>query len=104
MNVIAKSALVNFWSSLPKGAPRETAEAAMMEWYTTASKASWSNFCELKKTFNSADIVAGNKVIFDVGGNKYRIVGWSHFDQSGFSFCLSGRTPVRCDRRQRPLT
>ncbi|WP_234893802.1 type II toxin-antitoxin system HigB family toxin [Sinorhizobium meliloti] len=45
------------------------------EWYTTASKASWSNFCELKKTFNSADIVAGNKVIFDVGGNKYRIVG-----------------------------
>jgi mRNA interferase HigB len=27
------------------------------------------------KTFNSADIVAGNKVIFDVGGNKYRIVG-----------------------------
>ncbi|RVJ71971.1 type II toxin-antitoxin system HigB family toxin, partial [Sinorhizobium meliloti] len=31
MNVIAKSALVNFWSSLPKGAPRETAEAAMME-------------------------------------------------------------------------
>lgn len=75
MNVIAKSALVNFWNSLPKGAPRETAEAAMAEWYATASKASWSNFSELKKTFNSADIVAGNKVIFDVGGNKYRIVG-----------------------------
>jgi mRNA interferase HigB len=75
VNVIAKSALVKFWSDLPKGAPRETAEAAMTEWYATASKASWSNFSELKKTFNSADIVAGNKVIFDVGGNKYRIVG-----------------------------
>ena len=75
MNVIAKSALVRFWDSLPKGAPRETARAAMTEWYTTASKASWSNFSELKKTFNSADLVAGNKVIFDVGGNKYRIVG-----------------------------
>jgi mRNA interferase HigB len=75
VNVIAKSALVNFWSDLPKGAPRETAEAAMTEWYATASKASWSNFGELKKTFNSADMVAGNKVIFDVGGNKYRIVG-----------------------------
>ncbi|MFB9950301.1 type II toxin-antitoxin system HigB family toxin [Rhizobium puerariae] len=75
MNVIAKSALVNFWNTLPKGVPRETAEAAMTEWYATASKASWSNFSELKKTFNSADIVVGNKVIFDVGGNKYRIVG-----------------------------
>ncbi|WP_348271643.1 type II toxin-antitoxin system HigB family toxin [Ensifer sp. Root231] len=32
----------------------------MTEWYATVSKASWSNFSELKKTFNSADIVAGN--------------------------------------------
>ncbi|WP_431323408.1 type II toxin-antitoxin system HigB family toxin [Rhizobium sp. YTU87027] len=75
MNIIAKSALVHFWNVLPKGSPRETAEAAMTEWYATASKASWASFSELKKTFNSADIVAGNKVIFDVGGNKYRIVG-----------------------------
>lgn len=75
MNVIAKSTLVNFWNTQSKGAPRKAAEAAVTEWYATASKASWSNFSELKKTFNSADIVAGNKVIFDVGGNKYRIVG-----------------------------
>ena len=75
MSVIAKSALVRSWDSLPKGAPRENARAAMTEWYTTASKASWSNFSELKKTLNSADLVAGNTVIFDVGGNKYRIVG-----------------------------
>lgn len=75
MNVIAKSALVNFWDALPKGKQRETAKAAMTEWYATASKATWSNFSELKQTFNSADFVAGNKVIFDVGGNKYRIVG-----------------------------
>ncbi len=75
MNVIAKSALVNFWNSLPKGAPREIAEAAMTEWHAAASAASWGNFSELKQTFNSADMVSGNKVVFDVGGNKYRIVG-----------------------------
>lgn len=93
MNVIAKSALVNFWSSLPKGAPRETAEAAMMEWYTTASKASWSNFSELKKTFNSADIVAATRLFSTSVATSTASWGWSHFDQSGFSFCLSGRTP-----------
>lgn len=75
MNVIAKSALVNFWNSQPGGSPRQAAQAAMTEWYSTASKAAWSNFGELKKTFNSADMVSGSKVMFDVGGNKYRIVG-----------------------------
>lgn len=75
MNVIAKSTLVNFWNGLPNGPPRETARAAMTEWHSAASKATWSNFSELKKTFNSADMVSGNKVISDVGGNKYRIVG-----------------------------
>ena len=75
MNVIAKSALVRFWDRQPNGHPRTAAQTAMMEWYTTASDANWSHFDELKNTFNSTDNVAGGKVVFDVGGNKYRIVG-----------------------------
>lgn len=47
----------------------------MTEWYTTASDAQWKDFAELKKTFNSADYVANGKVVFDIGGNKYRLVG-----------------------------
>jgi mRNA interferase HigB len=75
MHFIAKSALVEFWERQPAGSPRNSAKAAMMEWYTTASDARWRDFAELKKTFNSADYVAGGKVVFDVGGNKYRLVG-----------------------------
>lgn len=75
MNVVAKSALVKFWERQPQGKPRSSARAAMMEWYTTASDAHWTNFSELKSTFNSADYVTDGKVVFDVGGNKYRIVG-----------------------------
>ena len=75
MRVIAKSALVKFWERQPAGRPREAARSAMMEWHTTASDANWKDFNELKKTFNSADYVTGGKVVFDVGGNKYRIVG-----------------------------
>ncbi len=75
MNVIAKSALVEFWNRQPSGLPQKTARAAMMEWYTTASDARWDHFDDLKKTFNSADYVADGKVVFDVGRNKYRIVG-----------------------------
>ena len=75
MHVIAKSALVQFWERQPAGAPRNMAKAAMMEWYTTASDASWNDFAELKRTFNSADYVSKGKVVFDLGGNKYRLVG-----------------------------
>jgi mRNA interferase HigB len=75
MHIIAKSALVRFWERQPAGLPRKAAQAAMMEWYAAASSASWSHFDELRKTFNSADYVADGKVVFDVGGNKYRIVG-----------------------------
>jgi mRNA interferase HigB len=75
MHVIAKSALVEFWDRQPAGAPRSSAKAAMMEWYTTASDANWKDFAELKKTFNSADYVTDGKVVFDIGGNKYRLVG-----------------------------
>ncbi|EHN77556.1 hypothetical protein SMCF_2918 [Streptomyces coelicoflavus ZG0656] len=75
MNVIAKSALVKFWEAQPKGKPQDTAKAAMIEWHTAASDADWNNFAELKATFSSADYVVDGKIVFDVGGNKYRIVG-----------------------------
>lgn len=74
MHVIAKSALVKFWESQPRGKAQAAAKAAMIEWHTTTSDAAWSNFAALKATFNTADYVSDGKVVFDVGGNKYRIV------------------------------
>lgn len=75
MHVIAKSALVRFWSSLPKGRVADSAKAALTEWHTTVQDADWRSFAEVRATFNTADYVKDGKVVFDVGGNKYRIVG-----------------------------
>lgn len=47
----------------------------MVEWHTTVSDADWSSFAEVRATFNTADYVKDGKVVFDVGGDKYRIVG-----------------------------
>jgi mRNA interferase HigB len=73
MRVVAKSTLVKFCRGLPM-AQRDVAEAAMAEWYATISNASWRTFADVRATFNSADYVSGSKIVFDVGGNKYRIV------------------------------
>lgn len=75
MHVIAKSTLVIFWESQPRGKEQAAARAAMIEWHTTTTDAAWRNFAELKATFNTADYVSDGKIVFDVGGNKYRIVG-----------------------------
>jgi mRNA interferase HigB len=75
MHVIAKSTLVRFWEQQPNGEPRRAAKAALTHWFTTASDANWSNFDELKTSFNAADYVGNGKVVFDLGGNKYRLVG-----------------------------
>lgn len=96
MHVIAKSTLVKFWEGLPKG-KAVAARTALIEWHTVAADADWSNFSELKATFNSADYVRDGKVVFDVGGNKYRIVGLVGF-KSKRIFILFVGTHAEYDR------
>ena len=49
------------------------AEASMREWIKIVRNADWHNFSDVRETFNHADIYK-NCTIFDLGGNKYRII------------------------------
>jgi mRNA interferase HigB len=42
-------------------------------WYRIAKRAVWASFAHVKQSFNTADLVAPH-IIFDIGGNKYRLV------------------------------
>lgn len=97
MHVIAKSALVRFWSGLPKGKTTDAAKAALTEWYTTVSDADWNSFSDIRSTFNTADYVKDGKVVFDVGGNKFRVVGLIGF-KSKRVFILFVGTHVDYDK------
>ncbi len=68
MRIISEKKLREFWQKNPE------AESAMREWIKVVKLADWSSFSDVRKTFNHADIY-GNCTIFDVGGNKYRIIG-----------------------------
>jgi mRNA interferase HigB len=80
MRVISKKRLQDFWRILPAAKP------TLEQWYKLAKGAQWRHFVELRKTFNHADIAktdAGHPVvIFDVGGNKYRIIAALHYDRN----------------------
>jgi mRNA interferase HigB len=67
MHVISIQKLRTFWLQNP------SAEKPLRIWYKLLEGCQASNYVELKQTFNSADVL-DNFTIFDVGGNKYRVI------------------------------
>ena len=62
------------------GEKRLDAWNALDYWYRVAKRATWASFEELKQSFNAADFVAPF-VVFDIGGNKYRLVAEINFSR-----------------------
>jgi mRNA interferase HigB len=69
MQVIALRTLKQFWRAHPQ------AEIPLRTWYGVARQAIWSKPQDIKDDFGDAvDFVADNRVIFDIAGNKYRLI------------------------------
>jgi mRNA interferase HigB len=79
VNVISRKKLRDFYEAKPQ---RKQHAAAFEYWFKLTRKARWQNFQDTKATFGQTDTATGDKgrtaTIFDVGGNKYRIV--AHVD------------------------
>ncbi|HXO03157.1 MAG TPA: type II toxin-antitoxin system HigB family toxin [Stellaceae bacterium] len=69
MQIIALWALKLFWQQ------QAQAETPLRTWYTMVSNAVWTGPADVKQQFGGAvDFVADNRIIFDIGGNKYRLI------------------------------
>jgi mRNA interferase HigB len=79
MDVISRKKLKDFYSADPG---RRRHAAAFENWFKIARKARWQSFADAKSTFGQTDVATGDSgrtaTIFDVGGNKYRIL--AHVD------------------------
>src|SRR5262245_43316775 len=71
MRVISKARLRRFWES----PGRRDAEGPLRAWHThvNSKTVSWHSWGQVKADFGSASLV-GTCVIFNIGGNKYRLV------------------------------
>jgi mRNA interferase HigB len=52
---------------------REDAKQPLLAWARIIEHADWSNPAQVKELFGSADFV-GDRIIFNIGGNKYRLI------------------------------
>jgi mRNA interferase HigB len=71
MRVIAKRTLREFWERHPSNAPAKT---PLQDWYAQVSAADWAAAADLKAQFRDASILRSGRVVFNIGGNKYRLV------------------------------
>ena len=70
MRIIAKRTLRVFWHSRSYREAKGPLEA----WHAECAKASWASPQELKAQFRNASVLKNNRVVFNIGGNKYRVV------------------------------
>ncbi len=47
---------------------------SLTEWYLKTNSRVWKNLRDVKETFNSVDYVGNDLYVFNISGNKYRIV------------------------------
>jgi mRNA interferase HigB len=74
MHIISRRALSQFWQKYPDS------ETALIRWFKLMKSSNFQTFDELRSVFPSADLV-GDLIIFNVGGNKYRLITSIHFNR-----------------------
>lgn len=74
MRVIARGTLRDFWQLNPD------AEQPLKAWYQEARTATWNSPHDIKQMYSSASVIGDNRVIFNIAGNKYRLIVKFNYD------------------------
>jgi mRNA interferase HigB len=74
--VIALSTLREFWI---RQHSRDDARQATLAWYRRVLAADWCSPADLKADFGTASILRDGRVVFNIAGNRYRIVAWINY-------------------------
>ena len=72
VRVISRRAIRNFAARYPDS------WEPLSHWANATETADWRNPSDVRQTFNTADFV-GDLTVFDVGGNKYRVIAFVHY-------------------------
>ena len=74
MHIISRKALQLFWQRYPDS------QAPLLRWHKIVERSHFRNFDELRVIFPAADLV-GDLIVFNIGGNKYRLITSIHFNR-----------------------
>ncbi|MSP97932.1 MAG: type II toxin-antitoxin system HigB family toxin [Betaproteobacteria bacterium] len=76
MRIIALSTLKAFSEDTPANAD---AREPLLAWYRHTLRADWASPAGVKADFGNASILRDGRVVFNIAGNKYRLVAWINY-------------------------
>ena len=74
MRIIANKILREFWEIHPD------CEQQLKSWFKETNKAVWKNSNDIKSEYPSASILINNRIVFNIKGNKYRLIVKINFE------------------------
>ena len=74
MRIIKRKTLSDFWQKHPD------IKSALLAWYAEAHAAEWRSPQEIIKSYPYADPIGDNRVVFNIKGNRYRLVVKIHYN------------------------
>jgi len=63
--------IMRYWASSPQYAD---SKSSLEVWHGETLRATWKTPQEIKEKFRSASILKNNRVVFNISGNKYRLI------------------------------
>jgi len=74
MRISARKTLKDFWEQ------HADAEQPLKAWFHETRTADWKSFSDFKADYRSADLLPGNRVVFNIKGNTYRLIVRIHYN------------------------
>ncbi len=78
MRVISKQTLRRFWEESPG---RTDVRRALEAWHREVKRATWSTARDIKRSYASASVLKAGRIVFNICGNRYRLVVRVNFAQ-----------------------
>ena len=75
MRIIKRSTLVEFYSIKPDS------RAALEAWHAEVRKADWTKSTDIKAMYRNVSILKRGRVVFNICGNKYRLLCWVNYER-----------------------
>ncbi len=69
MRIIARKTLKDFWE-----AGHADAEQPLKAWFAEVERSDWSSMVDIKARYAHASVIDSERVVFNIRGNRYRLV------------------------------
>jgi mRNA interferase HigB len=76
LQIVARKTIKEFWEI----SSYKDSEQPLKSWYSIVKKADWATPQDVKDDFGNASFIAGNRVVFNIAGNKYRLIVKFHYN------------------------